>query len=114
MATPMTPLADLFEQKLPAALAPVSRIKNGRAPCIGFAATSGAETGFWVLSLKDLTCRRATAADKPDVIVSADVSVFPVLFAGNLNVKNAVLSGDLVLQGDLSAFDALARMLSGA
>jgi hypothetical protein len=105
----MTLLEQVFERDLPELLR--SARSSGVAGTIAFAATSGPETGSWLVSLAECAVRRLEEADRPDLLVEASAQVLALLFSGGLDLGRAVRDGVVQLRGQRELLERLASQL---
>jgi len=89
------------------------RRRGGRSSAlVAFVATGEPETGYWVVSLRDGDGRRGVETDVPDVVVEASAAVLALLLDGSLDTAGAIARGVLVVRGNSSALDELARLIA--
>jgi hypothetical protein len=78
---------------------------------VAFVATGEPEAGYWVVSLRDGQGRRGLETDAPDVVIEASAAVLALLLDGSLDSAQAIARGVVVVRGNRSALDELARLI---
>lgn len=101
-------LATALEEELPKCIQKAGRVGQGT---IGFVSNGDFDTGFWVLSLVDASCKRGQGDEQVDLFIAADAEVFLLWLHDELDIDDALQRGLMTLKGRMDVLDQLSDML---